>query len=385
MAAAAKVGDFLRSVGYGVIAHSLPRTGRDQVFPDFLELQRRLATLAPFYRFLYSLLWQGHEVNSASLKAALPSSIIDALQTCGLVMPEGPNFRTPGMAIVPFEGLLLTVAIPPQYPTAAWSKQPIYIGPDSFYLAGLFPPSMQGKRILDVCAGSGIQGLICLSRGAASATALEKNPAAAAVASLNAAINGLADRYEILESDLFSALDPSLTFDVVVSNPPFMPVMESIDYPICGAGGADGTELLSKIVVALPRLVKQDGGQAYVIANCLGSQTGINCNRDVVSAVAVDGFTVRSVVRDKLPFPAYVRGVKHTLSLSCPEVSAEQHDRLIEEWVDELQSRGTPAEYVYLQLLSFERIDGSGRLDHFPTYPVRESDPLVRLMAGMGA
>ena len=52
---------------------------------------------------------------------------------------------------------------------------------------------------------------------------LEISPEAMRVARINADANGVSDRLDLRESDLFAALGPSETFDLIVSNPPYVP------------------------------------------------------------------------------------------------------------------------------------------------------------------
>jgi len=79
---------------------------------------------------------------------------------------------------------------------------------------------LSGKRVADVGTGSGILALSAAKAGALSVLALDINPAAAETAAFNAAQNGLSDRVMALQSDLFSAVMPGQTFDVVMSSPP---------------------------------------------------------------------------------------------------------------------------------------------------------------------
>lgn len=65
---------------------------------------------------------------------------------------------------------------------------------------------VDGLDVLDLFAGSGALGLEALSRGAATATLVERSPRAAAVARANAEALGLQDRVRILRRDWRSAL-----------------------------------------------------------------------------------------------------------------------------------------------------------------------------------
>ncbi|CBL45530.1 Conserved hypothetical protein [gamma proteobacterium HdN1] len=81
---------------------------------------------------------------------------------------------------------------------------------------------IEGKRCLDVFAGSGALGLEALSRRARSVTLIEKNPRA--ITTIKAFLHEVEDTHaKILEGDALRILarPPSEPFDVVFLDPPF--------------------------------------------------------------------------------------------------------------------------------------------------------------------
>ena len=54
-------------------------------------------------------------------------------------------------------------------------------------------------------------------------TAVDVSPGALAVAKENAANIGVAERLQFVRSDLYSALPRDAVFDVIISNPPYIP------------------------------------------------------------------------------------------------------------------------------------------------------------------
>lgn len=77
-------------------------------------------------------------------------------------------------------------------------------------------------RLLDMGTGSGaIAVSIAHSRPDAQVTALDLSEAALAVAQRNAARNGV--RVRFLQSDWFNALDTGERFELIASNPPYIP------------------------------------------------------------------------------------------------------------------------------------------------------------------
>ena len=83
----------------------------------------------------------------------------------------------------------------------------------------LAAPSAQGKRAFDIGTGTGVLSFLLLQRGASSVLATDIEPRAVACARENAARLNLADRFQVVERDLF----PEGSADLVLCNPPWLP------------------------------------------------------------------------------------------------------------------------------------------------------------------
>jgi len=75
------------------------------------------------------------------------------------------------------------------------------------------PEAVRGKRVLDIAAGSGLQGIAAMKAGAASVEAAEVDAYAAAAIGLNAALNGVAVTVRL--EDLVGRPNPG--WDVVLA------------------------------------------------------------------------------------------------------------------------------------------------------------------------
>jgi 16S rRNA (guanine966-N2)-methyltransferase len=82
--------------------------------------------------------------------------------------------------------------------------------------------SFEDLRVADLFAGSGALGFEALSRGASSATFVEKDAKAAAAIGRNADRLGAAGRIRILRSSAL-ALPRSDPFDLILADPPYAP------------------------------------------------------------------------------------------------------------------------------------------------------------------
>ncbi|HYE50263.1 MAG TPA: HemK/PrmC family methyltransferase, partial [Azospirillaceae bacterium] len=123
-------------------------------------------------------------------------------------------------------------------------------------------------RLLDLGTGSGCILLALLSElPAARGVGVDLSPAAAAAARRNADRLGLGGRAAFLAGDWATALGGG-GFDVVVSNPPYIP---DADIPglapevtrhdplLALAGGADGLDCYRALAPELPRLLRPGG------------------------------------------------------------------------------------------------------------------------------
>jgi release factor glutamine methyltransferase len=76
----------------------------------------------------------------------------------------------------------------------------------------------ESDRVLDMGTGSGVNAILAASKSA-QVVAVDINAAAIECARANAVRNGVADRIEFLETDVFSGVNGR--FDLVVFDPPF--------------------------------------------------------------------------------------------------------------------------------------------------------------------
>ncbi len=93
-------------------------------------------------------------------------------------------------------------------------------------------PSQSPVRIADIGTGSGIIA-VCVAKHlpGSHVTAVDLSPAALEVARGNAQAHDVADRIELVHSDLFASVDPAGRFDFIVSNPPYVSTGEMAELP----------------------------------------------------------------------------------------------------------------------------------------------------------
>lgn len=81
---------------------------------------------------------------------------------------------------------------------------------------------IEGRRVLDLYAGSGQLGIEALSRGASGCVFVDRNPEATAIIKQNLQKSGLMVKAQVVATDALSFLDrPKDRFDLVFLDPPY--------------------------------------------------------------------------------------------------------------------------------------------------------------------
>lgn len=118
------------------------------------------------------------------------------------------------------------------------------------------PAGKPVKRAVDVCTGSGCLAVLLAHQfPAAKVDAIELSPDALAVAKFNLATHHLTKRIKLHHSDVFDAV-PRVKYDLILSNPPYVPTRELRDLPaefkqepaMALDGGRDGLAIIRKLL-----------------------------------------------------------------------------------------------------------------------------------------
>ncbi|WP_019555861.1 50S ribosomal protein L3 N(5)-glutamine methyltransferase [Thiomicrorhabdus arctica] len=123
------------------------------------------------------------------------------------------------------------------------------------------------SHVLDLCTGSGCIGIASLQAFPnAQVDLVDISTDALEVAQANIELYGLEDFAQVIESDLFSALQGK-QYDLIVSNPPYVDVIEMDALPaefqqeprLGLEAGADGLDLVRRILAEAPLYLKEEG------------------------------------------------------------------------------------------------------------------------------
>ena len=171
-----------------------------------------------------------------------------------------------------------------------------------FYWDGLYFDSSEKVKnisLLDVCTGSGcIAVSLAKLGGYADVTALDLSEEALKVAKSNG--EKLLDHpVKFIKSDMFSALDPENRYDVIVSNPPYIPsqVIEGLEPEVKDHeprmaldGEPDGSKFY-RILAEEGKKYLKNGGEIYM-------EIGWDQAKDVTKIFETMGFKGIRTVRD---------------------------------------------------------------------------------------
>jgi release factor glutamine methyltransferase len=123
--------------------------------------------------------------------------------------------------------------------------------------------------ILDVGTGSGCLAVaVAKYHKTAQVTAVDVSATALAVAARNAGKHGVAERIRFLEGDLFASIPAGERFDLILSNPPYIPHgdiaglavgVREYEPHLALDGGADGYAVFGRLIAGAPERLKPGG------------------------------------------------------------------------------------------------------------------------------
>ena len=239
----------------------------------------------------------------------------------------------------------------------------LYFGPESYGLGQrLF--IQKDDHVLDVCAGPGFQSLVA-ARNARHVTAVEVNPIAAGLLRLNTTLNECANINVICSS--FEDYEPECEFDLVVFNPPLLPVPTDLTYSLPGNGGVDGLEITRSILQHCQRWLSHNGRFQFVGHNYMSSERG-ELLEDLAEATNNNFFVELPIVSktsSKRGSPAFENLVRSCL-LYNQNKTYEEVARMIEEYAGKM---GNP-DIISYAACGYRSDEGGGRIVDYSKHDV---------------
>lgn len=255
--AGTRYADFLR-LTRGPSHFGNPWPSLDVWWKSWNAVQEPYSTLGRFLLF-------GQRVPLGTVAALLQTERLQVLADLGLMKSDGGEVWLDRFCLLEMAGCLVFASL------KVGRVQPedfdVYAGPDSLLLAH-WVRVPRGAIVLDLGTGTGIQAMVACRR-ASRVVAVELSARAWAVALANVALNGLAHKVEVLRGDLYEPAGED-AFDVITSNPAFVPYPDDGSYPLPGAGGEDGLEMVRRIVEGFVPHARP-GAQCHMVLEAVGS------------------------------------------------------------------------------------------------------------------
>lgn len=340
-------------------------------FPALETFQKLLLHLPERQRVSYEVLLLGQSARRERLSTFWGDQLVADLLSIGLLEPDGTDrIRTANYSIVSYLGRYFVVSISPYYPASRDPDASVYIGADSLTLAASLPLHRRVESCLDLCTGSGIQAIL-MAAVARNVVAVELNELAVAAARFNVALNGVEDRVCVLHGDLYRAA-PDGPYDVIVSNPPFLPVPNGVHHAMCGNGGVDGLAILAPLLAGIPdRLAPL--GTALVYAEGVGDAEGPFV-RHYLGQLAQDRkLDVHLLLVSRL-------SVKNTLVLKAASLSRLRRPaEELARWRDLYQQLGATYTYNYLVRIRH----GAGALRQVAAFDPHRAEQGIEIQPGV--
>ncbi len=167
---------------------------------------------------------------------------------------------------------------------------------DSFLLADVVREAAPGRRVLDVCTGSGVLALAAASAGARSVTAVDLSRRSVLSARINSAVSGAGLR--VCRGDLLEPVAGE-SFDLVVCNPPYVPSasdrLPRHGRARCWDGGVLGRSVVDRLCDQVGSVLAPGGTLLLVHTAVIG--VGATLER-----LAGAGLDARVAMRRRIPF-----------------------------------------------------------------------------------
>jgi len=184
-----------------------------------------------------------------------------------------------------------------------------------------------GERVLEIGGGLGLAAVLAAKDGAR-VTATDVLPEAVEVMRANAALNGV-----VVDARLGDCYEPvgGERFDLVCTNPPQMPTPPGRVRRDAAAaadnGGANGWELLDRVIAGAPRHLHPGGRLIFTIFDFLGPKAAL-------AKVEAAGLAATIVARETQSFPRigyerldHIRA--HDLEATLPSGMPDTVERLV--------------------------------------------------------
>lgn len=265
----AKLKNYLDSVNYHLVLTML--LGEEIYYlnplPDYKYVKQNLLKVSPKLRSIIAFFLLGEPIDKSVLDNELGRDLISYLYETEIINRDENSYWLNNFCLTSYCNCYVLVSNVYYYPTCQSREQKPYIGMDSYWLSRVIVNRLSGK-VLDLCTGSGIQAILA-AKTAEEVVAVDIDLESTRIAKFNVCLNGLSRKIKVLNGDLYTVLNGE-KFDYIISNPPFIPIPQNIDFHVCGDGGEDGMAIIRRIIGGY-RDHLTPNGEAIMIGQCVGT------------------------------------------------------------------------------------------------------------------
>ena len=253
-------------------------------------------------------------------------TIIIILHKYNIVVNDGLFYKMNNYSLISYSGYFFIVDMPSYYNNCNIQKTEVYIGIDTYRLSNIIP-KLKNKRILDLCCGSGIQGITASEDN--QVDFIEYNEKTIKITKINIMLNDI-DCTNVYHSNLFEKIRDR-KYDLILSNPPFIPVPQNLDYPIAGDGGESGLETLKKIFKGLDEHLN-DEGISIIIGECLGDKYGHTILETELKKIFKKNYNIQLFLNSIIPKEIHAKIMSNIYS---QHINKDYDKKTIEnKWLD---------------------------------------------------
>ena len=304
-----KLGHFFRRIGLGLY---LDYQRRNQ--PDVYEpWQNQPVNATSAVSDLYRLVHLGTPVSLE--QTSLSRGEIQLLLSAGFASESGDFLQPANWRVTHFRDIFCVS----EYGKPGGSD--VYIGDDSLLFSDFLHRLPEAGSGLDIGFGSGISS-IALAKSCASVVGVDIAAECVDAGYVSAALNGSDSRIRFLASAI-EDYRPHENFDVVVGNPPGVPVPESLNYSLAGNGGEDGLNVIRRFLESSLDYCRDDGTIAMRFQS-IAADHNIKAHSEIEALAKAHQWDVEMFV--DISIPAEVRSAlstKNALPLN-PQLNESQ-------------------------------------------------------------
>jgi hypothetical protein len=203
----------------------------------------------------------GHPVPETAIRDALTPFPLEKLAATGLVRIGQSGEVTSQVCILPY-GETMTLRDFGADWTGRTTQTDYVMGVSASSISlALITVRRQGEEVLDLGTGGGFQAMLA-ARHARRVIGTDINPRALALARLAMRINGIAN-VELRQGSMFDPV-PGQTFDLIVSQPPF--VISPENTKIFRDSGMPGDTFCEQILRQAPNYLREDGWGSVIFS-----------------------------------------------------------------------------------------------------------------------